>query len=243
MARSESIFKRYEIKYLLSKEQYEALRTQVDEYIQPDMFFKSTIYSLYYDTPDNLLIRRSLDKPEYKEKLRLRSYGRATSDGKVYIELKKKYDGIVYKRREGMDYRTARLYLDRGFGLSKTSQIISELDYFKKFYENLEPSILIMCDREAYVSKEDESLRLTFDQNILFRDENLNLDTEAYGERVIEEGSVLMELKVAGAMPMWLVKMLNILKIYPTSFSKYGMAYKIKTKNGKNNSKTERKMA
>jgi SPX domain protein involved in polyphosphate accumulation len=165
---------------MVTSEQKDRVLKAMEPYMEPDKFGRSTVRNIYFDTADNRLIRTSVDGPAYKEKLRIRSYKRVSGDGDVFVELKKKYDGIVYKRREGMDYRTARLYLDRGFGLSKTSQIISELDYFKKFYENLEPSILIMCDREAYVSKEDESLRLTFDQNILFRDENLNLDTEAW---------------------------------------------------------------
>lgn len=240
MARSESIFKRYEVKYLLDANQYEEFRKRVDEYIVPDQFFKSTILSLYYDTPDSLLIRRSLDKPDYKEKLRLRSYGVAEAETKVYVELKKKYDGIVYKRRVPMKLMDAVGYLDKGFESRVDNQIVRELDYFLDFYKNIEPSILIMCDREAYVSKDDDSLRVTFDQNILYRDEDLNLTSKVYGTRVIPKGSVLMELKVAGAMPLWLVKMMNELKIFPTSFSKYGTAYKMQQQK---TYKAERKMA
>lgn len=225
MAKSENIFKRYELKYLLSEEQYCLLKERLKDYIKPDEYKESTVCSLYYDTPQKVLIRRSLERPAYKEKLRLRSYGVAKGDTKVFVELKKKYGGIVYKRRVGMKCDEAEKYLNGKEKAKKTNQITDEIDYFLKFYGNVEPSMLLFYERTAFVGCEDESLRITFDKNILYRENDLSLKKGVYGTRIIEEGQVLMELKVSHSIPLWLVHILNELKIYKTSFSKYGTAY------------------
>ena len=225
MAKSENIFKRYELKYLLSEEQYRLLKERLKDYIKPDEYKESTVCSLYYDTPQKVLIRRSLERPAYKEKLRLRSYGVAKGDTKVFVELKKKYGGIVYKRRVGMKCDEAEKYLNGKEKAKQTNQIKDEIDYFLKFYGDVEPSILLFYDRTAFVGCEDESLRITFDKNILYRENDLSLKKGVYGTRIIEEGQVLMELKVSHSIPLWLVHILNELKIYKTSFSKYGTAY------------------
>ena len=241
MAKSESIFKRYELKYLLDRFQYEELMRRIKSHITPDEYGESTICSLYYDTPQKTLIRRSLEKPEYKEKLRLRSYGIPKDDTKVFVELKKKYDEVVYKRRVGMSHGDAIGYLEKGKMPVMRCQITDEIDYFLKFYKNIEPSMLLFYDRTAWVARDDEDIRITFDKNILYREEDLSLKKGVYGTRVIEKDQVLMELKVAGAIPMWLVKELNDLKIYKTSFSKYGTAYCM-SEQAKKLKRTERKV-
>ena len=104
-------FKRYEKKYLLTAAQYERIRARLDAYIEPDEFFSSTVCSLYYDTGDFELIRRSIDAPVYKEKLRVRAYNVPAPDGTVFVELKKKFKGVVYKRRVMMAADTAMRYL------------------------------------------------------------------------------------------------------------------------------------
>lgn len=222
----QGIFERLEKKYLLKQEQYEALKPLLRERMEPDPYGRSLIMSLYFDTPDHLLIRRSLEKPAYKEKLRLRSYGVPGPKTQVYAELKKKFSGVVYKRREAMTLEEAEAYLLRKREPSAKSQIIRELDWMLSFYEGITPAALISCQREAFFSKESSLLRMTFDENILWREENLSLSEGEGGLPLLQEGERLLEIKIPGAMPLWLASALDSLKAFPVSFSKYGNAYK-----------------
>lgn len=228
------IFKRYEIKYMINKAQFEMIRKEIAPYMMADVHGRSTILSLYFDTPDYLLVRRSLEHPVYKEKLRLRSYGTADSDSLVFVELKKKYDSIVYKRRIAMTEQNAADYLIYGKPASD-SQITREIDYFLKLYEGIQPSVLLSYQREAFYSNYDHDFRITFDSNILWRNYDLSLCKGIYGMPLLENDQILMEIKTAGAIPLWLTRILSREKIFKTSFSKYGSAYKsifVKKKNG-----------
>ena len=220
-----SVFTRYELKYLVTKEQKNELLKLIDLYMTPDEFGQSSIYNLYYDTATFLLIRRSLDKPVYKEKLRLRSYLRADSDTQVFLELKKKHKDIVYKRRISLSEENATGYFENAFHLPDT-QIGREIDYFKNIYEDLAPRVWITYDRQAFFGKQDDDFRITFDENILWREEDLSLCSEKYGNLLLDEDLVLMEVKVTGGMALWLTHFLTENQIYKTSFSKYGNAYK-----------------
>ncbi len=226
-----NIFKRYEVKYLLSYEQRQMIETALKEYMVPDEYGESTICNLYYDTPDYRLIRRSIEKPLYKEKLRMRSYGRATEDKIIFLELKKKYKGVVYKRRISLDYEQAREYIDEGGPLPDNTQIAREINYFCDFYKNLSPTVYLCYDRTAYFSSTDRDLRITFDRNIRWRQDDLDLSIKPYGEQLLEDGQSLMEIKAAGAMPLWLVDLLSKGEIRKRSFSKYGTAYETVLKN------------
>lgn len=220
-----SVFTRYELKYLVTKEQKAELLKLIDLYMTPDEFGQSSIYNLYYDTATFLLIRRSLDKPVYKEKLRLRSYLRADSDTQVFLELKKKHKDIVYKRRISLSEENATGYFKNAFHLPDT-QIGREIDYFKNIYEDLAPRVWITYDRQAFFGKQDDDFRITFDENILWREEDLSLCSEKYGNLLLDEDLVLMEVKVTGGMALWLTHFLTENQIYKTSFSKYGNVYK-----------------
>lgn len=220
-----SVFTRYELKYLVTKEQKKELLKLIDLYMTPDEFGQSSIYNLYYDTATFLLIRRSLDKPVYKEKLRLRSYLRADSDTQVFLELKKKHKDIVYKRRISLSEENATGYFENDFHLPDT-QIGREIDYFKNIYEDLAPRVWITYDRQAFFGKQDGDFRITFDENILWREEDLSLCSEKYGNLLLDEDLVLMEVKVTGGMALWLTHFLTENQIYKTSFSKYGNVYK-----------------
>ena len=220
-----SVFTRYELKYLVTKEQQKELLKLIDLYMTPDEFGQSSIYNLYYDTATFLLIRRSLDKPVYKEKLRLRSYLRADSDTQVFLELKKKHKDIVYKRRISLSEENATGYFENAFHLPDT-QIGREIDYFKNIYEDLAPRVWITYDRQAFFGKQDGDFRITFDENILWREEDLSLCSEKYGNLLLDEDLVLMEVKVTGGMALWLTHFLTENQIYKTSFSKYGNVYK-----------------
>lgn len=217
-------FKRREVKYLLAQEQRVKLMNEIEEHIKADKFGKSTICNVYYDTPDSRLIRRSLEKPTYKEKLRVRSYGRANEDSTVFVELKKKYKGVVYKRRVTMTSSEADEYLS-GHGQGRKSQICDEIDYFLEMYKGISPAMSISYDRQAFYDIDNPELRLTFDENILWRKEDLSTKAQIYGNSILEDGQSLMEIKCADAMPLWLTHALTDCRIYSTSFSKYGRAY------------------
>lgn len=217
-------FKRYEIKYLLHKSQAEQIKMTMEPYMVTDAHGVNTISSLYFDTPNHLLIRRSMEHPVYKEKLRLRSYGTANSDSLVFVELKKKYDSVVYKRRIALKEKDAMDYLLCRKS-APDSQITREIDYCLNLYEGIQPSVLLSYQREAFYSKCDHDFRITFDDNILWRNYDLSLCKGIYGLPILEHEQVLMEVKTAGAIPLWMVDILSRERIYKTSFSKYGTAY------------------
>ncbi len=220
-----SIFKRHELKYLVSAEQRELIESVFERYMIPDEHGESTICNIYYDTSDFRLIRRSLEKPVYKEKLRLRSYGTVSGDRNVFLELKKKYKGIVYKRRISLNCYEAQDTLENGERLIESSQIAKEINYFLDFYEDIFPVVYLCYDRTAYFGADDPDLRITFDRNIRWRTQDVDLKIAPYGEQILDRGYSLMEIKAAGSMPMWLVELLAERKINQISFSKYGMAY------------------
>ena len=218
-------FKRYEQKYLLSAEQYASFKKRLDEYIQPDEYFKSTVCSIYYDTEDFRFIRSSIDGPVYKEKLRLRSYNVPTADSTVFVELKEKFNGLVYKRRIAMTVDEAVDYLSGRTALKDDSQPGREIDWFLKT-NSVSPKVFLASDREAYVGIENNELRITFDRDIRWRGDDLDLTHGSRGKNVTESGQVLMEIKMPESSPMWLARMLSEEKIFPTGFSKYGECYK-----------------
>ena len=227
MAATNYVFKRVEKKYLLSEEKYRRLLERLDEHMCMDEYGKHTISNIYFDTDTYEIISHSIEKPSYKEKLRLRSYGIPNKQSKVFVELKKKYDGVVYKRRIALKLSEAEAYLYHGIKPDKKSQILKEIDYFIKFYEP-KPKLYLAYDRIAYYGKEDPNIRVTFDHNIRSREYDLNLDKGDYGTPLLDERQYLMEVKVAGAMPIWMVRAFSELEIYATSFSKYGNIYKQK---------------
>lgn len=221
----QNVFKRYEIKYVIKDWQRQLIESAMSEYMEPDRYGKSSICSIYFDTPDKLLIRRSMEKPVYKEKLRVRSYGVATEEQEVFVELKKKYKQVVYKRRIAMTAKEAEQYFEAGIAPCSETQIMREIEYFKSFYPDIEPSVFLSYDRSAYYAKDDPDFRMTFDENILWRDTDLSLTAGIYGTPLLDKGSVLLEVKTASALPLWLTHLLSENRIYKKSFSKYGKAY------------------
>ncbi len=219
-----NVMKRYEIKYLLTKEQTKYLVEGLKGHMVLDQYGRTSICSLYYDTPNHRLIRESLDKPEFKEKCRLRSYGLAKPGKPVFLELKRKAFGIVYKRRIQTSIDEVNKFFNKNDVFSD-SQIEKEITYFRDYYESLKPSCLIIYDREAYYEP-DGDLRLTIDYNPRYRLDDLNLSTSTDGKSLLEEGSTILEIKVQEAIPIWLSTLLSNGKIYKNSFSKYGEAYK-----------------
>lgn len=219
----QAVFKRYELKFLLSLEQKERILHEIAPYMMPDQYGKTVIRNLYFDTDNYRLIRHSIEKPVYKEKLRLRSYGR--EEERVFVELKKKYKSVVYKRRISMPEREALDWLCKGQDAPVESQITREIDYFMEYYQTLRPTVFLSYEREAYVCRAGSELRITFDDEIRCRRENLCINGALTGMPILPKERVLMEIKTAGGIPLWLTELLTRERIFKTSFSKYGMAY------------------
>ena len=216
---------RIEMKYVLNKEQLSFLRDAIDEYMEIDKYGKTTILSLYYDTPDYRLIRNSIEKPIYKEKIRVRSYGLNDGNSNVFLELKRKAKGIVYKRRITTNNETIEKFFNYESNIDDHSQIAKELVAFRDHYRLLKPSFMVIYDRTAY-EEIDGDLRLTIDENPRYRVDNLNFASSSDGTSLLDEGSAILEIKIQEVMPLWLAKLLSKGKIYKTSFSKVGEAYK-----------------
>lgn len=232
-----SVFKRYEKKFLLTLEQYRNIVDFLSDYMVFDKYcVNEQVYGLlnvYFDTPNNLLIGISTDKPIYKEKLRLRSYFVPESnDSKVFFEIKKKYNKCVTKRRAVMTYGEA-LELIRTHepppSLKKESyinrQVIKEICQMFKRYEGLAPMVFIAYDRIAMFGKDDPELRVTFDKNIRTRRDDPTFEGGTDGDQLLPEDKILMEIKIPETLPLWLVNYLSENEIFTTSFSKYGKEY------------------
>ena len=219
------IFKRVEKKYMLTREQYEYLINAISPYMAPDQYGETEIRNIYFDNADNELIETSLLKPTYKEKLRLRSYGVPKMDSTVFFEIKKKYRGIVYKRRISMKLKEAYAYIDGGkLPESIEGNIPTEIDYMMNRY-SLTPKAFISYKRVAWTCESDPDLRITFDRDITARYDDTRLESTADGHKILPKDTVLMEIKIPGAMPLWLAHILSEKNIFPHSFSKFGTAH------------------
>ena len=237
----QAVFKRYELKYLLTREQKARVLAAMEPHMALDRYGRTTIRNLYFDTDNYRLIRRSMEKPAYKEKLRIRSYQLAGPDSTVFVELKKKYDAVVYKRRLALPEQLAMAWVGSGRGGSDKflekkpgtglpegspascpdipqTQICREIEYFMRFYGTLRPVVFLSYEREAYYSRDGSDFRITFDDHILCREHDLTLQKEAAGISLLDDGLVLMEIKCAGGIPLWMTRVLSEEHIYKTSF-------------------------
>lgn len=227
------VFNRFEHKYKLDEETFNKIIEVIDRHMIPDKYCPNhslyTIANVYYDTADNYLIRNSLSKPCYKEKLRMRAYGVPNEGDKVFLEIKKKYRGLVNKRRTSIELYEACHFCETGATPDikpyMNKQVVNELEYFIKHY-HVEPKVYIAYDRLAYFEKGNDDLRISFDTNIRARRENVRLDFGDEGEQLLPEGTRLMEIKTSRAFPLWLVQLLSKYKLRRSSFSKYGTEYK-----------------
>ena len=214
-------FERYEIKYLLTAQQKEQLLRAMRVRMQLDQFGRSTIRNIYYDTDTFRLIRRSLEKPTYKEKLRIRSYRQVRPGDPVFVELKKEFQSIVYKRRLVLPEAQAMDSFRTGNALPVQSQIANEIEY----YHTLRPAVFLSYEREAFYALDGSDFRVTFDENIRYRCRDFSLGSAVYGTPLLTGGQTLMEIKTSGGMPLWMTHALTENGIFHTSFSKYGAAY------------------
>lgn len=220
----DNTYKRKEIKYLLSSAQYSDFMQASAKYIRPDFYAQSAVNNIYCDSDSFELARRSIEQPVYKEKLRLRTYGEAVPQ-EVFLELKKKYKGVVYKRRFECPAKEAMGYLQSRIKPLNTNQIFSEIDYAVGFYD-LKPKVFLAYDRKSFCGASDEEFRLTFDTAVRYRTNELDFNHGSNGLLLLPQGSVIMEIKAAQAMPLWILDVLSSMQLTPASFSKYGCAYK-----------------
>ncbi len=232
------IFNRYEHKYILQKEIFQKVIEIVDAHMELDPHNKChktyPISNIYFDTDDDYLIRTSISKPAYKEKLRLRSYGVPDGESKVYLEIKKKYNGLVNKRRTEIKLNEAYEFIKSGNVQRNkeymNSQVVNEITYFLSRYK-LKPKVYLAYDRIAYFEKGNPDLRISFDTNIRSRRYDVHLEDGDYGKALMKDDIYLMEIKTSYAMPLWLTEMLTDLGIRRQNFSKYGTEYKKYVKN------------
>lgn len=226
----ELVFNRSEKKYLISSAAAEKLIRHFGESLKADKRGSTLIRNLYLDTPDYLLIRRSIEKPLYKEKLRIRTYGAVSGpQHEAFLEIKKKLEGQVYKRRLSVPLNQIEGFI-KGEYLPE-GQIAKELSWSCKQYEQLEPAISVIYQRKAYSYPGLEGeVRLTFDYDLAAKpgvkgDFYRPFEQEAYSS-LLPQDYCIMEIKALGAMPLELTRFLSSEKIFPTSFSKVGTAYK-----------------
>lgn len=220
------IFKRYELKYMLTQEQRHKIEQAMSLHMAQDQYGEAMIRNIYFDTKNFRLIRHSIEKPAYKEKLRIRSYQKVTKEDEVFLELKKKYKSIVYKRRMVLPESKAMDCLCNGSPIPDESQIAKEINYFCSYYEELIPSVFLSYHREAFYSLDGSDFRITFDNQIVYRQDHLSLTEDVFGTPLLDSQMTLMEIKTSGGIPLWMTAVLSENNIFKTSFSKYGAAYK-----------------
>ncbi len=221
----QNTFKRYELKYLLTEAQKRIITDAMQAYMALDKYGRTVIRNLYFDTGNYRLIRHSIEKPVYKEKLRMRSYGVIPEDGQCFVELKKKYDHIVYKRRLTMPQNDALRWLAGDHSPAPGCQIGQEIEYFRDYYGSLHPTVFLSYAREAFYSRDGSDFRVTFDNEILCRQDGLSLCNQPAGSPLLSEDMTLMEIKTSGGIPLWMTHLLTQNHIFKTSYSKYGTAY------------------
>lgn len=215
----DNTFRRVEQKYIINKEKKDKLLNSIANYIEEDEYFKSEISNIYFDNDNHELLVESLEKPDFKIKVRLRSYNQSDI---VFLEIKDKVNGIVGKRRIKLTLDEFYDYINNN--KVKDNQIMKELDYYFKLF-CLKPSIFVAYDRLSYREKNNKNLRITIDANLRSRYNDLKLENGSYGNNYFDNDMYIMEIKVLDSMPLWLVKSLSDLKIYPISFSKVGSIY------------------
>lgn len=227
----QSIFERVEAKYIINKSQQEKLLDRITSLIEYDEFPHSEISSVYFDTDDYRLISASLEKPAYREKLRLRSYGLKDGNSEVFLELKKKYLGVTYKRRKAMRYFEALDLVKEGIK-PDDDQITNELAYMFQRYPDLKERVLICYSRDSYVGKNDSNLRVTFDYDVRYSLNDPSLQNSKPESVLSDDDMIIMEIKTLNAMPLWLSHVLDEFRIFPGNYSKYGKIYETKIMKG-----------
>jgi hypothetical protein len=218
------VFQRVEDKYRISRREAREILNEMKGYIKKDQYFQYTVHNIYYDSPDSQMIISSLNSDRFKEKLRLRCYEQPSDDTLCFLETKKKFGDIVYKKRIALNHKEAMAYLNEGIMHHVDNNTADEIDYLINYYSCV-PKTLILYDRTCFSAVNEADVRVTFDANIRYRNDDINL-TERGDEKLLAGNDVIMEIKAMNRYPMWLVRILSERKLYKHSFSKYGMIYR-----------------
>lgn len=228
------VFDRIEKKYLITKDDKAQLLKTIKQHMKQDDYYQSEVYNLYFDTDNFDLIIQSIDQPIFKHKLRARSY---KGYDRVFLEIKTKIRGQDlnpgYKRRVMITHddfdqlvkgkKTIQELAAKTEETPADRQIAKEVDHLITHFD-LKPKIMTMYNRESY--KGEDGLRITFDENLKYRDKNLNLKQPKRGKIYFKDKrNIIMEIKAHGVLPLWLVKILSANKLYPQQFSKVGKSY------------------
>jgi len=228
------VFNRIEQKYILNEIEYKELFKKIENHLEKDYYYKSNICNLYFDNKNNDFIVNSLEKPIFKEKIRLRSYDVPNITDNVFLEVKGKMKGVVFKRRIKIQLNDFYKYMDTGvIDYKYDNQVMHEIDYLIKQF-HLKPKVFIGYNRLSYYDKDNSNFRITFDYNLRSRKEELRLENGDFGN-LFNKKQYIMEIKSLGGIPLWFTKILSKMKIYSTSFSKYGEFYKNELEKEKNN--------
>ena len=217
-------FERMEKKYILSYKQYKTIEEIVEQRLSKDKHGDSTILNIYFDSDNYDLISHSITHPIYKDKVRIRSYNIPTLDSLVFLEIKRKYNKITSKRRINMKLEECYKCINNINLLENKDQMSNEIAYYFKKYK-LNPKMFISYKRKAY-NNADGRLRITFDNNIIARNNDLEIEKGPYGKNILDEDKYIMEIKTLNSIPIWMANILSELEIKPCNFSKYGEAYK-----------------
>lgn len=233
MAKPRSVlcsFKRYERKYLVSKSKAQDFLSLVSDRLSFDAFCvggrKYRIYNIYFDTDDFAVIRESVSKPAFKEKARFRAYDNYAETGMGFLEIKRKIRGVVVKRRIALSEPDALRFVSTGvLPPDLDGQMARELKWYFDC-NDVGPRAYISYDRMAFFCTDDKNIRVTFDDNILYRTHDVSVLAGDDGQSLLPSDICILELKFAEAMPVWMASALSECEIYPHSFSKYGNVYK-----------------
>ena len=220
-------FLRREVKYRLNSEMFEILKREFAAHVVQDKFHFVCVHNIYYDNDSHEIIRRSIEKPLFKQKLRLRAYEKnGELDGHAFVEMKNKYEGSVFKRRVKIPIGAARLLADGTplCGVIASGQIADELLFYAGA-KDCRPKIYVSYNRYAYCAKAEKDLRITFDFGIFSRVERLWLCRDSADEQLLTDDDYILEIKSERPFPLWLTGILAKHRLYPQSFSKYGRIY------------------
>ena len=219
----QSIFKRYEQKYLITETQAAVVEAVLSQRMVPDQFDAYCVQNLYFDTANWDVIRTSMQRPYYKEKLRLRSYGTSDAAAPIFLELKKKYAGVSYKRRVVLPKGALSQPLKEVLA-KDPSQIARELDFYLKSTE-VTPRLFVSYRRKAFADKEDAGLRVTLDSELRYRPDQLHFRQPEEGRLILPGAYRLLEIKTPTSIPLWLVRLCSDNEIFSGSYSKYAACY------------------
>lgn len=179
----QAVFERYEMKYIMTKRQRKAVLEAMLPFMRQDDFGHTTIRNVYFDTDQYRLARHSVEKPIYKEKFRIRSYKQVGPQDSVFIELKKKYCDVVYKRRESLTQLETLEWIVQETPFPKATQIGNEIDYFFEFYQTLKPKIFLSYERDAFCATDGSDFRVTL-MKISWLDKKNFLSQRIFGAKI-----------------------------------------------------------